>query len=106
IACSFARIFYRNAVNIGLAILECPQAAAEIQAGAELAVDFDSGEIREISSGRTWKARPFPPFVRDIIDAGGLVAATRRKLAAAGAAAPSATGAAANAGAAVQGGKA
>ncbi len=85
IAASFARIFYRNAVNIGLAILECPQAAAEIQAGAELAVDFDSGEIRELSTGRSWKARPFPPFIRDMIDAGGLVTATKRKLAAAAA---------------------
>ncbi len=94
IARSFARIFYRNAVNIGLAILECPEAAAEIQPGAELAVDFGSGEIRDIASGRTWKAMPFPPFVRDMIDSGGLVAATRRKLAAAAAAASAgATGA-------------
>lgn len=82
IAASFARIFYRNAVNIGLAILECPQAAAEIQAGSELEVDFLSGEIREPATGRVWQARPFPPFIREIIDAGGLVAATKRRLAA------------------------
>lgn len=98
IAASFARIFYRNAVNIGLPIMECPQAAAQIPSGAEIEVDFLSGMIREPATGRSWQARPFPPFIREIIDAGGLVAATRKRLEAAAASAKSGTDSAAKTG--------
>lgn len=73
IAASFARIFYRNAINIGLPILECPQAAAAIKDGDEVEVDFSSGEIRDLSSGACFQAQPFPPFIQNIIDKGGLL---------------------------------
>ncbi len=77
IAASFARIFYRNAINIGLAILESPEAAADIRDGDRLAVDFGKGEIKNLSSGLSYKAGAFPPFVRKIIDAGGLLASIK-----------------------------
>jgi len=80
IAASFARIFYRNAINIGLAILECPEAAAETQNGDTLTVDFESGEIRNLTRGAEYRASPFPPFVRDIMAAGGLMPYTKKKL--------------------------
>ena len=73
IAKSFARIFYRNAINIGLPILECEQAAEEIAAGDEVRVDFDTGEISDITTGKTYKAQPFPPFIQNIIMCGGLL---------------------------------
>jgi len=82
IAGSFARIFYRNAINIGLAILESPEAACALSDGDEVAVNFESGEIRSAKDGAIWKAQPFPPFIREIIEAGGLVEATKRRLAA------------------------
>lgn len=74
IAADFARIFYRNAINIGLAILECPEAAAEINAGDKVEVDFDSGVINNITTGKTYRAEPFPPFIQNIIQKGGLLA--------------------------------
>ena len=64
IAKSFARIFYRNAINIGLPILECEQAADEISAGDEVKVDFDTGVITNITTGKTYKAQPFPAFIQ------------------------------------------
>lgn len=73
IAKSFARIFYRNAINIGLPILECEQASEEISAGDEIRVDFDTGEISDITTGKTYKAQPFPPFIQNIIRCGGLL---------------------------------
>ena len=73
IAKSFARIFYRNAINIGLPILECEQAAEEIAAGDEVRVDFDTGDISDITTGKTYKAQPFPPFIQNIIRCGGLL---------------------------------
>lgn len=73
IAKSFARIFYRNAINIGLPILECEQAAEEIAAGDEVRVDFDTGEISDITTGKTYKAQSFPPFIQNIIRCGGLL---------------------------------
>ena len=73
IAASFARIFYRNAINIGLAIMECPEAAAEIQAGDSVSVDFSSGIITNESTGKTYQAVPFPDFVQGIISSGGLL---------------------------------
>ena len=79
IAKSFARIFYRNSINIGLPIMECPEAVDEIAADDELTVDFDSGEIVDLTSGKHYKAQPFPPFIQDIIRAGGLLASLRGK---------------------------
>ena len=73
IAKSFARIFYRNAINIGLPILECEEAADEINANDEVSVDFDTGIITDITTGKTYKAQPFPPFIQSIIKAGGLL---------------------------------
>ena len=81
IAEEFARIFYRNAINVGLPILECPEAAQAIKAGDELEVDFDTGMITDITSGGSWQARPFPEFIKNLIDAGGLLEYTRSKLA-------------------------
>lgn len=79
IAKSFARIFYRNAINIGLPILECPDAVDEINAGDELSVDFDSGVIENHTSGKRYQAQPFPPFIQDIIQSGGLLASLKGK---------------------------
>ena len=73
IASTFARIFYRNALNIGLAILECDEAAKDIQNNDEVEVDFDSGLIRNITTGKTYQAQPFPPFIQNIIKKGGLL---------------------------------
>ena len=73
IAKSFARIFYRNAINIGLPILECVEAAEEINADDVVSVDFDTGVITDITTGKTYKAQPFPPFIQNIIKSGGLL---------------------------------
>ena len=75
IAKSFARIFYRNAINIGLAIVECPAAAEEISEGDKVEVDLDNGIIRNITTGREYKTAPFPEFVQKIIENGGLMKA-------------------------------
>ncbi len=77
IAKSFARIFYRNAINIGLPILECEAAADAIAAGDEVSVDFDTGAINDITTGKTWQAQPFPPFIQNIIAKGGLLASLK-----------------------------
>ena len=79
IAASFARIFYRNSINIGLAILECPAAAAAIEQGDKVGVDFDSGTITNITKGETYQAEPFPPFIKDMITKGGLMASLKAK---------------------------
>ena len=73
IAKTFARIFYRNAINIGFPIVECPQAAEEIQAGDQVEVDFASGVITDVTTGKTYKAAPFPEFIDGIIQSGGLL---------------------------------
>jgi 3-isopropylmalate/(R)-2-methylmalate dehydratase small subunit len=73
IASTFARIFYRNAFNTGLPILECEEAAMKTQLGDELEVNFITGEIKNITKGETYQAEPFPEFIRKIIDADGLV---------------------------------
>ena len=73
IAETFARIFYRNAINIGLPIIECPEAAAGIDDGDEVSVDFDSGIITNITKNVTYKGQPFPKFMQQIIDSEGLV---------------------------------
>ena len=77
IAKSFARIFYRNAINIGLPILECEAAADAIAAGDEVSVDFDTGTIHDITTGKSWQAQPFPPFIQNIIAKGGLLASRK-----------------------------
>ena len=73
IAKTFARIFFRNAINIGLAILECPEASENIEAGDEVSIDFDSGIITNITKNETYKAEPFPEFVKKIISSDGLM---------------------------------
>ncbi|MCR5594929.1 MAG: 3-isopropylmalate dehydratase small subunit [Lachnospiraceae bacterium] len=73
IAETFARIFYRNSINIGLPIIECEQASKEIAEGDEVEVDFDSGIITDITTGKTYKGQAFPAFMQGLIDAGGLV---------------------------------
>lgn len=73
IAATFARIFFRNSINIGLPILECPEAAAEIKAGDSVSVDFSTGVITDETTGKEYKAEPFPPFMQRLIEAGGLV---------------------------------
>ncbi|OUP05468.1 3-isopropylmalate dehydratase small subunit [Anaerofilum sp. An201] len=77
IAKTFARIFYRNAINIGLAILECEPAAEAIKAGDEVAVDFDTGVITNLTRGESYQAQPFPPFIQNIIQKGGLMKAIK-----------------------------
>ena len=79
IAATFARIFYRNAINIGLAILECPAASQGICDGDEVAVDFDTGVITNVTKNETYQAEPFPPFIKDMITEGGLMASLKAK---------------------------
>ena len=79
IATSFARIFYRNAINVGLPIIECPEAVAGIGEGDSLFVDTDMGIIEDLTTGESWDVRPFAPFIHEIIEAGGLVARTKKR---------------------------
>lgn len=79
IAASFARIFYRNAINIGLPILECEAAANGIAAGDEVEVDFDTGLITNLTKNQTYQAAAFPPFIQNIIRSGGLLASLSQK---------------------------
>jgi len=80
VAKSFARIFFRNAINIGLPLLECPEAADGIAAGHEVAVDLAAGTITDSTTGATWQAEPMPDFMQAIFDAGGLVAFAKQRL--------------------------
>lgn len=73
IASTFARIFYRNSINIGLPILECDAAAKDIDAGNEVDIDFDTGVITNVTKGHTYQAQPFPEFIKEIINKGGLL---------------------------------
>ena len=79
IATTFARIFYRNAINIGLPILECPEASKAIDDGDEVEVDFSKGEIRNVTKNETYTAAAFPEFIRGIINAGGLMASIKER---------------------------
>ena len=79
IAKTFARIFYRNAINIGLAILECPEASEKIQSGDEVAIDFDTVLITNLTKGETYQANPFPAFIKEIIQAGCLMADIKKR---------------------------
>ncbi|MDD3394203.1 MAG: 3-isopropylmalate dehydratase small subunit [Clostridia bacterium] len=80
IASTFARIFYRNAINIGLPILECDEAANDIENGNEVSIDFDSGIITNHTKNRIYQAQPFPPFIKGIMASGGLVEQTKEKI--------------------------
>ena len=80
IAKTFARIFYRNAINIGLPILECEQASDAIQNGDRVEVDFDTGVIRNLTREESYTAAPFPAFIKEIIDADGLLNSIRRRM--------------------------
>lgn len=79
VASSFARIFYRNAINTGLVILTCPEAVAHSSAGDEIEVDLDRREIRNITRNSTWTTEPLPDFIRDIVTCGGLIEWVRRR---------------------------
>jgi len=87
VASSFARIFYRNAINIGLPIMECPEAARDAEPGDRLEVDYATGLIVNTTKGKRYRAQPFPPFMQGIIAAGGLIEYTRQAMKAAGEAA-------------------
>jgi 3-isopropylmalate/(R)-2-methylmalate dehydratase small subunit len=78
IAKTFARIFYRNAINIGLPILECEAASNAISAGDKVEIDFDTGVITNVTKGETYNAEPFPEFIQDIISGGGLMASIKK----------------------------
>ena len=78
IAKSFARIFYRNAINIGLAILDCPEAAEDISDGDDVSVDFDTGIITNSTKNKTYHAEPFPEFIKKMIADGGLMASLKK----------------------------
>lgn len=80
IAKSFARIFYRNAINTGLPIMESPEAVDAISDGDRLTVDADTGTINNETTGTSWQAQPFPPFIKDMIEQGGLVESVKAKL--------------------------
>ncbi len=81
VAPSFARIFYRNAINIGLPIFECPAGTEDIAEGTTLEIDVDSGVIRDLSTGKTYTATPFPEFMQKVIKNGGLIEYVREKVA-------------------------
>lgn len=80
IAKSFARIFYRNAFNIGLPIFESPEASDDIQTGDEIEIDADNGVIKNLTRGHQYKARPIPPFMQELIQAGGLIEWVKKRL--------------------------
>jgi 3-isopropylmalate/(R)-2-methylmalate dehydratase small subunit len=80
IASSFARIFYRNAINVGLPILECPEAVEDIETGDRLRIDLEKGRVENLSSGHSFQAAPFPEFMREIISRGGLVQYVKARL--------------------------
>ena len=79
VAKSFARIFYRNSINIGLPIMECPEAVDAISAGDTVSVNFDTGVITDETTGKTFQAEPFPPFIQKIIADGGLMKSLTKK---------------------------
>ncbi|RAK11033.1 3-isopropylmalate/(R)-2-methylmalate dehydratase small subunit [Halanaerobium saccharolyticum] len=80
VAESFARIFYRNSINIGLPILECPEAVQATETGDELEVDIDKGQVKNLRTGKTYQAAPFPPFMQEIIKDGGLIEHVKKEL--------------------------
>ncbi|CCU79364.1 3-isopropylmalate dehydratase small subunit [Halanaerobium saccharolyticum subsp. saccharolyticum DSM 6643] len=80
VAESFARIFYRNSINIGLPILEAPAAVQAVEAGDKLEVDIDQGKIKNLRTGETYQAAPFPPFMQEIIKDGGLIEHIKKEM--------------------------
>jgi 3-isopropylmalate/(R)-2-methylmalate dehydratase small subunit len=80
IAASFARIFFRNAINIGLPLLECAQAVAGTESGDELEIDLASGRIKNLTRGLEFTAQPYPPFMAELISSGGLIGYTRKRI--------------------------
>ncbi len=80
VARSFARIFYRNSINIGLPILECPSCVDEVEAGDQLEIDLVKGEIKNLSRNKTYQAEPFPGFMQEIVDQGGLINYVKEKV--------------------------
>jgi len=80
VASSFARIFYRNAINVGLPILECPAAVRGAESGQQLGIDLETGQVRNMTTGQVYQAEAYPPFMMAIINAGGLVPYTRRRI--------------------------
>jgi len=80
IAHSFARIFYRNSINIGLPIFECPEAAERIEAGHQVSIDTEKGQIKNLTTGEIFQAQPFPPFMQELIEAGGLMNYVAKKV--------------------------
>ncbi len=81
VAGSFARIFFRNAINVGLPIVECPEIVGKVAKGDRLAIDFAAGTVKSEKTGETFKARPFPQFLTDLVGAGGLVDYAKKRLA-------------------------
>ena len=81
IADNFARIFFRNSIDIGLPLIECPECVAGIKEGDSVEVDLDNGVIKNVTSGKTFKANKYPPFMSELIAAGGLIEYTRKRLA-------------------------
>jgi 3-isopropylmalate/(R)-2-methylmalate dehydratase small subunit len=80
IAETFARIFFRNAINIGLPLLECAEAVAKTESGDELEIDLASGKIKNLTRGLMFTAQPYPPFMAELISSGGLIEHTRKRL--------------------------
>jgi 3-isopropylmalate/(R)-2-methylmalate dehydratase small subunit len=80
VARSFARIFYRNAINVGLPILECPPAVEDAETGHQLAIDLEGGQVHNLTTGQSYQAEPYPPFMMEIINSGGLVPYTRQRM--------------------------
>ena len=80
IASTFARIFFRNAINIGLPLLECAEAVAETESGDELEIDLAGGKIKNLTRGLVFTAQPYPPFMAELISSGGLIGYTRKRL--------------------------
>src|SRR5207244_7540651 len=94
VAESFARIFFRNAINVGLPIVECPGVASVAETGDLFRVDLEAGTVENVTRGRVWPATPLPGFMREILDAGGLTPGVKRSLAEGAAGAPGRGGAA------------
>ena len=80
VARNFARIFFRNAINVGLPILECPEAVAGAESGHELEIDLEAGQVRNLTTNQVYQAASYPPFMMALIDAGGLVPYTRERV--------------------------
>ena len=80
VASTFARIFFRNAINIGLPLLECAEAVAETESGDELEIDLAGGKIKNLTRGLVFTAQPYPPFMAELISSGGLIGYTRKRL--------------------------